>query len=163
MSKRAERQPASALLLVLLLVLLPGAPGTALGHAAFVRVDAVEAVRVEGRYDTGEPMAGAQVTIYAPADPGAPWRRGQADADGAFVFVPDEQPGRWAVQLRQAGHGGMAYVELTPDAAAPTVLSAAPATAPALVPTPVQKAVMAACVVWGCIGTALYFRRNRAA
>jgi nickel transport protein len=148
MSKRSDRLSA------LLLALLPLAPATALGHAAFVEAEAVQAVRVEGRFESGEPMAGAQVTVYAPADPAEPWVLGQTDADGVFLFVPDDQPGRWAVQLRQAGHGGITYVERTANAA---VLSAPPAPAP----SPVQKTVMAACVVWGCIGTALYFRRGR--
>ncbi len=149
MSKRSDRLPA------LLLASLPMVPGAALGHAAIVEAEAIQAVRVEGRFESGEPMAGAQVTVYAPANPAMPWMLGHTDADGVFLFVPDDQPGRWAVQLRQAGHGGIAYLERT---AAAAVLSTAPATTP----SPVQKTVMAACVIWGCIGTALYFRRGRA-
>jgi len=152
MSKRPDRLP------ILLLALLASVPETALGHAAFVEADAVRAVRVEGRYATGEPMAGAQVTVFAPADPAEPWRQGQTDADGVFLFVPDGEPGRWAVRLRQAGHGGMAHLDVPADTAAPLVL----ATGRAAAPSPVQKTVMAACVIWGCIGTALYFRRTRA-
>lgn len=152
MSKRSDRLP--ALLLGCLLL----APGTAMSHAAFVQADEVQAVRVEGRYETGEPMAGAQVTVFAPDNAAEPWQQGQTDAAGVFLFVPDDQPGRWAVRLRQAGHGGMAYLDIAADTTAPLVLT----TARAAAPSPVQKTVMAACVVWGCIGTALYFRRTRA-
>ena len=153
MSKRSERLPALLLGCTLL------APGTALSHAAFVHADEIRAVRVQGSYDTGEAMAGAQVAVFAPGSPTEPWLVGRADADGVFLFVPDEQLGRWSVRLRRAGHGAMAHLELEPDAAAPLVLST---TAGAAAPSPVQKTVMAACVVWGCVGTALYFRRSRA-
>ena len=152
MSKRSDRG------LALLLGCLLLAPGAAMSHAAFVDADTVQAVRIQGVYETGEPMAGAQVTVFAPGSPAEPWLVGQADADGVFLFVPDEQPGRWSVRLRQAGHGAMAHLDREPDAAAPLVLT----TARAVAPSPVQKTVMAACVVWGCIGTALYFRRTRA-
>lgn len=151
MSKRSDRRLALLLACALL------APGTAMSHAAFVQTDEIRAVRVQGSYDTGEAMAGAQVTVFAPGSAAEPWLQGQADAEGGFLFVPDDQPGRWSVRLRQAGHGAMAHLDLEPEAA-PVVLTAAGAAAP----SPVQQTVMAACVVWGCIGTALYFRRTRA-
>lgn len=159
MSRRSDACPHRALRgLVLLLATMVVAPGPALGHAALVHAGEVQAIRVEGRYDTGEPMAGAQVTVFAPASAATPWRQGTTDADGVFLFVPDDQAGRWSVRLRQAGHGAIAHLDLAPGTAAPAVEAAAGAAGL----TPLQKAVMAASVVWGCIGTALYFRRSRA-
>lgn len=170
--------PPGALLLILLpLPLLLAAfllaSGPALGHAAIVQASEVGAVRVEGFYDTGEPMAGAQVAIFAPDDPAQPWLRGQTDAEGVFLFVPDGREGRWSAQMRQAGHGGIAYLELTAGGAVPTMAQTTMAqTTLAQIQagaqgsaglTLLQKGVMAASLVWGCIGTALCFRRRRVA
>ena len=131
--------------------------GPAAAHGAFVDVGATEAVAIHARYDTGEPMAGAQVSVFAPDDPAHPWLTGVTDADGGFVFVPDERAGQWAVQVRQAGHGAIGYVAVGTDGAAITVTAASTDLSWA------QRLLMAASVIWGCIGTALYFRRARTA
>ena len=130
------------------------AAGPAAGHGAFVDVTETRAVAIDVRYDTDEPMTEAQVSVFAPDDPARPWRVGQTDAAGRFAFVPDDRAGRWAIQVRQAGHGAMGYVEVG-VAAGITLTSAATAGA-----DPLQRLLMVASVVWGCIGTALYFRRN---
>lgn len=135
--------------------------GPALAHGAIVEAAPTSAVAVQARYDSGAPMAGARVTVFAPDDPARPWAVGQADADGRFLFRPDpSRPGRWAVQARQAGHGGMAYLDIAagPDPAAPDPAGAA-VPAPGL--TWPQRLLMLACVGWGCIGTAAYFLRSR--
>lgn len=165
--------PPGALLLILLsLPLLLAAfvlpAGPAFGHAAIVQASEVAAVRVEGFYDTGEPMAGAQVAIFAPDDPAQPWLRGRTDAEGVFLFVPDGREGRWSAQIRQAGHGGIAYLERTATGAPPTMAQTTMAQIQAGAQgsaglTLLQKGVMVASLVWGCIGTALYFRRTRVA
>ena len=131
------------------------AAGPAAGHGAFVDVTGVPAVAVDARYDTDEPMAEAQVAVFAPDDPTRPWRVGQTDQAGRFVFVPDDRAGRWAIQVRQAGHGAMGYIEVGADAAAGIIESSTAAPGPDLL----QRLLMVACVAWGCIGTALYFRR----
>lgn len=133
--------------------------GMASGHAALLDVNVVEAVGIHAFYDTGEPMAEAQVSVFAPDDPTTPWRVGQTDATGRYVFAPDDRAGRWAIQVRQAGHGAIGYVEMTPDTEA-AVLVAGAATGGT---TPLQRILMVACVLWGSIGTALYFQRSRRA
>jgi nickel transport protein len=56
---------------------------------------------------TGEPMAGARVTVFSVAYPTHAWLTGRADREGRFRFVPDpSQPGDWSVRIRQEGHGG---------------------------------------------------------
>jgi len=145
---------ALGLALVLALVL---AAGPALGHAAFVQVTEARAVTIHARYDTGEPMAGAQVAVFAPDAPARPWSTGLTDGEGRFTFVPDSRPGRWAVQARQAGHGAMGYIEWPPGDAPGLVPPVAQGGGPDLV----QRLIMAASLAWGCIGTALYFRRRR--
>ncbi len=129
------------------------AAGPAAGHGAFVDVTETRAVAIDARYDTDEPMAKAQVTVFAPDDPAKPWRVGQTDTAGRFVFMPDDRAGRWAIQVRQAGHGAMGYVDVG-AAAGMTLTSSATAGL-----APMQRLLMVACVAWGCIGTALYFRR----
>jgi nickel transport protein len=131
--------------------------GQAAAHAAFVDLRDVAAISVLAQYDTGEPMADAQVAIYAPDDPATPWLTGQTDARGWFLFMPDPAiSGRWAVQVRQAGHGAMAYADVAAGDSTVTIIG----TAPAAGLTWAQKALMLASVLWGAIGTALYFRRK---
>jgi nickel transport protein len=140
---------------------LAAAPGAALAHGAQVEARAVEAIAVSAVYDTGEPMAGAQVSVFAPDDPMTPWLQGVADESGRFVFVPDAQAGRWTVQARHAGHGTVAHVVRGADRSAASG-EALPVSAQGRLGTPLQRSVMAACVIWGFVGTALYFRRRTA-
>lgn len=121
-------------------------------------VTGVEAVQIHARYDTGEPMAGAQVVIFSPDNPGEPWMIGATDSAGRFVFVPDERQGRWAIQARQAGHGAINYFALEDQGAVGTALTA---TQPSGGTTLLQRLLMIGSVAWGCIGTALYFKRSR--
>jgi len=130
--------------------------GPAIAHGAFVDVMALDAIGIDARYDTGEPMAQAQVSVFAPDDPAQPWLVGQTDAAGRFVFAPDDRAGRWAVQVRQAGHGAMGYVTVGADGTYNVVMNAAGTGL-----SWAQKLLMVACVLWGAVGTALYFRRNR--
>lgn len=123
------------------------------GHAARVAVGEARAVSVTAAFDTGEPMAGAQVGVFSPRAPEDPWLTGLTDPEGRFVFVPDEG-GLWTVQVRQAGHGAISHVEVGPEAIA--------ATNPAQGATGAQRLLMAGAIVWGFVGTALYFKRPRA-
>jgi len=129
------------------------APLPALSHAALIEAEAVQAIRLQALYDTGEPMAGAQVVIFAPGAPAEAWGRGSTDAEGRFVFVPGPEEGRWTVQVRQAGHGAMAHVET--GAAAPVSVASAAA------PGWADRAVTIALVAWGALGTALFAMRGR--
>ena len=148
----------SAIVKPLIAALLLAGPAAA--HGAFVEARNVAAVAVDARYDTGEVMAGAQVSVFAPDNPAEPWLTGVTDADGRFVFAPDSaRHGQWAIQVRQAGHGAMGYVTLSADEGA--TITVTPASAAGL--SWAQRLLMAACVIWGCIGTALYARRIRPA
>lgn len=130
--------------------------GPAIAHGAFVDVTAVDAIGIDARYDTGEPMAQAQVSIFAPDDPAQPWLVGQTDAVGRFVFTADDRAGRWAIQVRQAGHGAMGYVTVGADGTHNVVMNTA-----GVGLSWAQRLLMVACVLWGAVGTALYFKRNR--
>lgn len=158
-------------------------PVLAQAHGALLEQRTVPAIAVRAMYDTGEPMKTAQITVYAPNDPAKPWLTGKADPEGHFRFVPDPAiPGQWTIQAREAGHGALIYVTLGSEQAAPaadatvaaatttaTATSGASASphAPTVQPgtsapahSPLQRWVMVACVVWGFIGTALFFTRK---
>lgn len=130
------------------------APQALLAHAALLDAELAQAVRLQAQYDTGAPMAGAQVIIYAPDDPARPWKRGATDAEGRFVFLPDGRPGQWSVQVRQAGHGAIAHLLL--GEAPPQPLTEAPGGMSVL-----ERVVAIALVAWGALGTALFALRRR--
>ena len=162
---------------------------TTWAHGVDVSHSSGEAVRVQALFDSGEPMADAQVSVFAPDDAQTPWVTGATDPAGNFAFVPDPtRIGRWEVQVRLAGHGEIVYIPLEESSATaedPTVLSSLDATpesarsestsseTPSLTiaspprspagTTTRQKIVMGAVFGWGCIGTALYFKRGKTA
>lgn len=135
------------------LVLLLALPLPAYAHGARIEYTIGRTVQIVATYDSGEPMAGAQVTVYAPDDPSTPWMTGACDHEGRFSFTPDTTiTGTWDVQVRQAGHGDIVHIPIGTDSAGNGGGGY----------TPLQIALMAVCVIWGSIGTALYFSRRRA-
>jgi nickel transport protein len=111
-------------------------------------------IRITAVYDSGEPMAGAQVTVYAPDEPSVPWLSGICDEQGRFTFTPDAAiPGSWAVQVRQAGHGDMVHIPVGDNTTASDGGGGF---------TTLQIIIMSACVIWGFVGTALFFARKKA-
>jgi len=140
----------SAVLLALLLVL--GVTATAFAHGAKIEYTIGMTIEIRASYDTGEPMGGGQVTVYAPNDPATPWLTGVCDEEGRFTFTPDaSRPGTWDVQVRQAGHGDMVHIPIGEDMAVSGGAGY----------TPLQIVLMGVCVVWGLVGTALFFSRGR--
>ena len=140
------------LVLPLALLLALGLTVTAFAHGAKIEYTISVAVEIRAAYDTGEPMDGGQVTVYAPDDPSTPWLTGVCDEEGRFIFTPDTSiPGTWDVQVRQAGHGDMVHIPIGEDMA----ISGGTGY------TPLQIVLMGACVVWGFIGSALFFSRRK--
>jgi len=130
-------------------------PIKALAHGAKIEYTVNVAIELVAAYDNGEPMAGAQFVVYAPDDPSTPWLTGFCDDEGRFSFVPDtSKPGTWDVQVRQAGHGDIVHIPISEDAAV---------TGSSGGYTTLQIVLMALCVVWGTVGTALYFSRRKRA
>jgi len=138
---------------ILALMLCLALPLSAYAHGAKIEYTVGMTVEIFAAYDSGEPMAGAQVTVYAPDDPSTPWLTGVCDDEGRFSFTPDTaRTGTWDIQVRQAGHGDIVHIPI----------GAASAGTGGGGNTPLQIALMAVCVVWGSIGTALYFSRRKA-
>ncbi len=123
------------------------------GHGVQLEYQLVNQVQIQARYDSGTPMAQAQVLVYAPGTASSPWSRGTTDAQGRFSFSPDaNQPGYWQVMVRQAGHGQSVTVPVGEGAAAP---GTKPPTADLG-----QRWLPIAAVIWGFVGTALFFSRR---
>lgn len=131
------------------------APSSLYAHGAVIEYSQTTGIALQAKYDTGQPMPKAQVAVYAPDNPAKPWLTGTSDEQGRFRFVPDPaKPGTWSVQARLAGHGAMVHILIKDGEPAKTTLAATDTG---------QRGLMAASVVWGCIGTALYFKRRRSA
>lgn len=135
----------------------------AIAHGVKITYQVTPALEIQAAYDNGEPMAHAQVSVYAPNNPSALWLSGTTDAAGRFIFMPNIALGRdWEIQVRQAGHGNIVTVPLgesfaTADTTAKTlsVLSGDSNY------TPPQLFLMGAIGIWGFVGTALFFSRRR--
>ncbi|HEY9838470.1 MAG TPA: hypothetical protein V6D27_16415 [Vampirovibrionales bacterium] len=150
-----------------------GTPLAAIAHGVQLTHQTLEAIEVQAFYDNGDPIANAQITVYAPTDPETPWIQGTADKNGRFLFAPDaSRPGNWAVRVRQAGHGAIMNVAIAPEpppeaAVAPPNATGGPQVAPSsktlsspspsVNPLPTGLAIASG--VWGFVGTALFFSR----
>jgi nickel transport protein len=140
-------------------------------HGVTVEHRQVSSVELEAQFETGEPMANAQVLVYAPDNPTEPWQQGNTDDQGRFNFAPDAtQPGNWEVMVRQAGHGVLTIVPVAESAAAaspaPDPGAEAEASSSSLLSSstslsPVQRSITIGSVIWGFIGTALFFARGK--
>jgi nickel transport protein len=142
--------------LSLTLLSMVGLPAKALAHGVAIQHQLTQAISIQAAYDTGEPMVDAQVVVYAPNDPSQAWTTGKTDAKGQFIFMPDRaQTGNWQVSVRQAGHGDILNIPIAGDANTTTAAdSANPMTS-------LQKGVMVGSIIWGFIGTALFFARGK--
>lgn len=149
------RRPIKSLLVGVLLT-----TGLSYARATHAHGTAIEvtqaAVEIKARFDTGEPMADAQVLVYAPGTPETPWKKGQTDAEGTYLFSPAaEMPGDWEVTVRKAGHGGTTTFLVNSAGESTGATGQAAGAAP-----PTQKWLSMAAMVWGFIGTALFFSRK---
>jgi nickel transport protein len=130
-------------------------------HGVKLAYQNTPAIQIQATYDTGEPMTKAQVAIFAPNEPTQPWLTGTTNERGQFVFTPDPtQAGGWEVQVRQAGHGDILTIPVG-EGASTAASSPARSQATGYRYTPLQQAVLVGSVIWGCIGTALYFSRGK--
>ena len=57
--------------------------------------------------------------------------------------------------MRQAGHGDITVIPVSEAGVITTEFSNSAGL------TPLQRGIVAGAVIWGCVGTALYFRRGK--
>lgn len=103
-------------------VLALAQPGLAAAHGAgHTVVDRVagNALAVEFALPGGEPLADAQVLVFAPGADAKAWLQSRTDRLGRVAFLPD-RPGTWRLELADdRGHAATAAVEVTADQAVP--------------------------------------------
>jgi len=141
-----------------------------LAHGVQIEHSASQAIEINAKYDTGTPLENAQVTVYSPDDPTTPWKQGTTDEQGNFVFTPDpSKTGYWEVKVRRAGHGGLTSIPVGTETNNAQVSASLPPdnqnnqtsfysqTSQGL--SPIQKGIMIGSVLWGCVGTALFFSK----
>ncbi|MFW6359590.1 MAG: carboxypeptidase-like regulatory domain-containing protein [Chroococcales cyanobacterium] len=150
----------SKYLLPLLISPILAWPAKALAHGTDIEYRQVSAIQIEAAYAGGQPMANAQVVVYAPNNPATPWIQGTTDEEGRFSFVPDAtQSGNWEVKVRQAGHGQLITIpldEIANETSDTQVLLSSEQSEY----TPLQKILLGFAGVWGFVGTALFFARR---
>jgi nickel transport protein len=145
----------SYILLILPLVWGGLAPQLVRAHGAKITYAQSSALTIQAKYDDGKPIAEAAVVIYAPRNPDTPWLKGKTDREGKFTFTPDNsQEGTWQVKVRQVGHGDTINIPVGKSIVAAQISTNSDY-------TPLQKLLMTAAVIWGFIGTALFFSRKK--
>jgi nickel transport protein len=71
---------------------------------AATAINAGAVAAVEMLYNTGEPMAYAEISVFSPSSPDKEVIAGFADRNGRYAFVPDED-GEWRVEAADGlGH-----------------------------------------------------------
>lgn len=134
-----------------------------LAHGANIVYQHKQAIEVKATYDDGTPMSKAQVVIYAPDNPTIPWLKGTTDEEGKFSFIPSSDvSGNWDIKIRQSGHGDILSIPWQQARSTSVVKSQANISNLANSNyTSMQKIVMAVSGVWGFVGTALFFSRQK--
>ncbi|MEM7798980.1 MAG: carboxypeptidase-like regulatory domain-containing protein [Chloroflexota bacterium] len=123
--------------------------GPASAHGTLINYEIKTTVDLIANFDDGSPMENAEITVFSPEDPSTPWLQGIADEEGRFSFSPDPAvTGDWDVRVRQAGHGDLISIPVTSESISSGVAGGQ---------SNLQRLIMAAAVIWGFVGTALYF------
>ena len=127
---RPGRGPARGLAaLVLAGLMLPLAAHPARGHGVAAQTGQGPAAWVRAEYSDGEPMSYAKVRILDPQ--GATHQVGNADARGAFAWLPEAAGGYRAVLEDGQGHRVEASLDWHPSEPALAKVPAPPTPAPA--------------------------------
>lgn len=86
-------------------------PGSFYPHGVDILV-VVGGSGVEAKYDSGDPISHAEVTIYSPGNEDEPFQAGVTDRNGRFLFFPD-MDGVWKVVINDGtGHGGTKFITI---------------------------------------------------
>lgn len=119
-------------------------------HGTKYKVVSEKVIGIKAMYDSGEPMANARVLIFAPDETKVTCTT-ESDSSGIFYLIPD-RAGTWTMQVRdRGGHGMRINLPVDESMQLGTAHKGSGMTF-------LQKIMAVLCVVWGCIGTALYFK-----
>ena len=109
-------------------------------------------VGIKAYFSLDEPLAQTSVLIFAPDQTEATFET-STDHKGVVCIAPD-RPGIWIVQVRGAGGHGV-RVDVKVDES--MIITASPEQSSGELSF-LQKALIILCVVWGLVGTALFFK-----
>ena len=138
-----------------------------LAHGANIKHRQTPTIVIQAAFDDGTPMSNAQAIVYSPEDPATPWLKGTTDSEGKFTFVPEPNiSGNWDIKVRKAGHGDIVSIAVegessVADSEQNETSDRVGVEANLEETLPLQKFLMISTTVWGFIGTALFFARNR--
>lgn len=137
-------------ILILLILLVPVITLTA--HGSEYNILSDKTLKIEAKFDTGEPIANSPVLVFSPGG-SEPQYILETDEEGIFYFAPDKV-GTWILQVRgNDGHGMRINIPVDEN-----LISTPPQSSSISL---MQKVFMAISIIWGAIGTALYFKKRR--
>lgn len=138
--------------IVVLLIFLAALP--LYSHGTKYEIIKSGEIGIRAMYDTDEVMAGATVLVFPPGSASSSYAK-KTDSSGLFYFTPDI-PGTWTFQVRDtSGHGMRINLQIDESLALKSESQSGSGF------NSLQKFVMALSIVWGAIGTALYFKGRK--
>ena len=106
------------------------------GHGIHVEPEfKIPSVIVFSGYSENQPVAGATVTVFSPAEASKPFQTGKTDKHGKFSFVPDIE-GEWVFSVDdQKGHAEKSVINvpaafINPPVEVPVIMKASQSEAP---------------------------------
>ncbi len=137
----------------LFFLFLSGILQAVLAHGTHYEVVREGVFGIYASYDGGAPIADAEVLVFPPGKT-TPCCTTATDGRGFFAFVPPSD-GTWIFQVRdKTGHGMRINLPIDDSQIVKTSGSGV---------TPTAKVLMVVSIVWGAVGTALYFSGRRKA
>jgi len=113
-------------------------------------------IGVRAFFQDGTPIAHAEATIFPPAAQ-TPSHKTVTDSNGVVCFRPDN-PGTWTVRIsNNKGHG----VRIKVDVKDHQIAQGVDTDRHGGRPTYIQMVITGLAVIWGFVGTALYFRQRK--
>ena len=108
---------------------------------------------IKATYADGSPVSDSDVSVYSPGKSEEKYTSGVTDSKGRFVFLPDKK-GSWKINVDDGmGHMTRTAIEVNDVFEVGEIESGGVSLT--------QKIIMAICVLWGAIGTALFFKARK--
>ena len=123
-------------------------------HGVSTKIIKKGIVGIRFAYEGGNAFSNVKVKIYSPDDASKPFIVTSTDTAGYVYFAPTKK-GEWIVVAKDEG-GHAKRVNLNIDDSFSVQSKSAGEM------TPLQKLIMGLAVVWGFIGTALFFKGRKA-
>ncbi len=140
---------------VIISIIIIGGPYNLFAHGSKYEI-INPGIGIKASYFDGSVMSDSDVEVYSTANSKKTTFTGITDSKGRFHFFPDKT-GKWRITISDGmGHAVEALVNVGND----MIAESAPANNKGAFST-LQIFVMAICVIWGFIGTGLYFKRNK--